>query len=147
MSVSTGFISRPSSERRFFSWSHSFLPISLPPYQAVPASATSSLYSVYHQHGQTSYFSSCCRPGYGLSTGILQRVSTVKVLSVAVTLQITDFWYQRRELGDQVQSHGPLSSRLGRAVADFQSRGFVDAFDDLEARTFLSAQSVSFIYL
>jgi hypothetical protein len=130
-----------------------------------------TLQSVYHyryQHGRTSYFSSCRHSGCGPSTGFLQYVSTVKVLSIAVTLQLTDLWYQRRselDVDNQFQQRLPhwppgLRFRFGFACAphnnNLQFRGFVDedlfvrdldAFDYLEARgRHGAAKSVYFIY-
>ena len=136
--------------------------------------ATSSHYITLigrYQHGQTPYFTSCRHSGCGLSIGFLQRVSTVEVLSVAVTLQITDLWYQRRsDLDNQLQSRGFEQGgavhhhhfRYGQACASVFGQDnlnpdeedlFVrdtDAFDDLEAREPLgirTAGSVHFIYL
>ena len=124
---------------------------------------TTLLQSVYHYHGQTSYFSSCRHSGYGLGTGFLQRVSKVKALSVAITLQLTNLYYQRcseLDVNNQVPHH---YFRFGHPCAsafdhnDFQSHDFVDeedlfvrdldAFDNLEARELLQiveAESVLF---
>jgi hypothetical protein len=125
--------------------------------------------------GQTSHFSSCHHSDYRFSIGFLQRVSTAKVLSVAVTPQLTELWYLRRselDFNNHDQSRGLEQGpsrhlRFDHACAgvfgqnNLQSRGFVDgedlfirdldAFDNLEARRwdigFGSAGSVFFIYL
>ena len=155
-----------SSEWRFFSWSHP------PPNpftlrlirQCLQSHPTTLLQSVYHYHGQTSYFSSCRHSGYGLGTGFLQRVSKVKALSVAITLQLTNLYYQRcseLDVNNQVPHHyfrfgHPCASAFDHS--NFQSHDFVDeedlfvrdldAFDDLEARELLQimeAESVFFL--
>jgi hypothetical protein len=101
-------------------------------------------YHYRYQHGQASYFSSCYHSGYGLSIGFFQRVSTVKVLSVTVTLQITYLRYPRREQG--LVARDLPNVRFGRGTVNriLTRRGFADeedlfvrdleAFDDLEAR-------------
>lgn len=116
-----------------------------------------------YQHGQTKYFTSCGHFGYELSTGLCQRVSTVKILSVVVILQLTDLWYRRRDVGQEVVPHHhrrPL--RFGLAcghhnnVDEDSEDVFVrdDAFDEFEAREpqaaagiVKGARSVFFIYL
>lgn len=118
---------------------------------------TTLLYRYRYQHGQTSYFSSRHRSGYGFSIGFLQRVSKVKVLSFSVTLQITHLWYPRREQG-LVAREVPIV-RYGFAPSRLDPRGFVldldeedpfvrdlEPFDDLEAREPV-VRSVIFVYL